>query len=66
MVWGDRVFPGGAYVMGGRVGVGSTYVRVELDPTLPYPTLTILPIYIYIYIYPSLPLPYPSSPVALA
>ena len=50
MVWGDRVFPGGAYVMGGRVGVGSTYVRVELDPTLPYPTLP----------YPTLP--YPALP----
>ena len=36
--------------MGGRVGVGSTYVRVELDPTLPYPNYTTY-IYIYIYIY---------------
>ena len=39
VVLGDRVFPGGAYVMGGRVGVRSTYVRVELDPTLAYPTV---------------------------
>ena len=51
VVLGHGVFPGGAYVMGGRVGVRSTYVRVELDPTL-----TIL----LIYIYPSLP--YPSCP----
>ena len=39
VVLGDRVFPGGAYVMEGRVGVQSIYVKVELDPTLPYPTL---------------------------
>ena len=46
VVLGHGVFPGGAYVMGGRVGVGSTYVRVELDPTLPYPIYTT---YTYIY-----------------
>ena len=41
LVLGHPVFPGGAYVMGGRVGVRSTYVLVELDPI--YTT------YIYIY-----------------
>ena len=35
VVLGHGVFPGGAYVMGGRVGVRSTYSNVELDPTLP-------------------------------
>ena len=53
VVLGHGVFPGGAYVMGGRVGVRSTYVRVELDPTLPYPIYTTY-IYIYTVSYPTL------------